>query len=396
MSGQASPQAMPNRLPTQGSGKGGAVTQFRNADNVFDKASAGFDGAMIGAGHAMGYQPLSVQGGGYNPALVDPSGYSADRLGYNAATAQANTGNLAYNPMDVAARSYDPSLLRGADLSGYMNPYEDQVVNQSLADIDRARQMQSNFTDDQLKARGAFGGSRTAIAQAENNRNFLDQSARTASQLRLQGFNNAQNMALADAGAQNAASQFNVGNDLRAQLANQGAQQAMEQFSRGTAANLGTQVSLANQGAANDALRFGRTSALEATLRSNLANQSAQNAAARYGADQSFRADLANQGADMNGAQFRFNAANAMGNLANMGFGFGNAANAALANAGANRRAIDQGILSGGMQQFSNFTNAPQNSLSLFQQALSGTPYSQTIGRNPGLFDYLTLGASLF
>ena len=117
--------------------------------------------------------------------------------GYNVNTAaaqgigQAGMGaasEMGYKPMAITAPNQ-------ANLQQYTNPYENQVVNQSLADLERSRLMQQNVGGAQATAANAFGGSRHGIAEAETNRAFADQSARTASGLRQTGFQNAQQMA---------------------------------------------------------------------------------------------------------------------------------------------------------------------------------------------------------
>lgn len=77
------------------------------------------------------------------------------------------------------------------NIGAYMNPYTQQVINTTMSDIDRARQMQQQQVNAQALSRGAFGGSRQAVAEAENNRNFMDQQARTIAGLRQQGFDTA-------------------------------------------------------------------------------------------------------------------------------------------------------------------------------------------------------------
>lgn len=74
---------------------------------------------------------------------------------------------------------------------GAFNPYIEQVVNQSMRDIDRARNIQQQQLAGQQVMAGAFGGSRGAIAQQELNRNALEQMARTSGQLYSQGYDQA-------------------------------------------------------------------------------------------------------------------------------------------------------------------------------------------------------------
>lgn len=92
-----------------------------------------------------------------------------------------------YRPMAITAPSQ-------AGLQQYTNPYETQVVQQSLDDLERSRLMAQNVGGAQASAANAFGGSRQGIAEAETNRAFADQAARTASGLRQTGYQNAQTM----------------------------------------------------------------------------------------------------------------------------------------------------------------------------------------------------------
>lgn len=73
----------------------------------------------------------------------------------------------------------------------YMDPYLQDVVAQSMADIGRQGQIQAQNIAGQAVQSGAFGGSRETIAQQELNRNLMDQMARTGAQLRSQGFQQA-------------------------------------------------------------------------------------------------------------------------------------------------------------------------------------------------------------
>jgi hypothetical protein len=91
----------------------------------------------------------------------------------------------------VRQNAMGPQNFLSGNINQYMNPYQQQVINQSMSDIDRARQLQQQQVNAQALSRGAFGGSRQAVAEAENNRNFMDQQARTSAQLRSQGFDTA-------------------------------------------------------------------------------------------------------------------------------------------------------------------------------------------------------------
>ena len=107
--------------------------------------------------------------------------------------------------------SYMPFLQGAGDLYGqttakfdptsyqqFMDPYTEEVIKQQYADINRlGNQQQQSLADAAIQA-GAFGGGRQAIGSAEIGRNVLDQQARTGSQLRSQGFQQAMGSAMSD------------------------------------------------------------------------------------------------------------------------------------------------------------------------------------------------------
>jgi len=89
---------------------------------------------------------------------------------------------------------------QGADFSPtsyqqFMDPFTEDVIRATEADIARQGAMQQNQLGAGAVGAGAFGGSRQGIAQGEIARNVQDQMARTTSQLRSQGFAQAQNLA---------------------------------------------------------------------------------------------------------------------------------------------------------------------------------------------------------
>lgn len=146
---------------------------------------------------------------------------------------------MGYRPQQIQATGYKPATIAGQNLSAYTNPYESQVVNQALGDIERSRQMAQNQGGAAATQAGAFGGSRHGIAEAETNRNYMDQAARTASNLRQAGFQNAQSLAGQDVGAMNAASQFGATNQMTAQQQNAANQLAGSQQRLGAASQMG-------------------------------------------------------------------------------------------------------------------------------------------------------------
>jgi hypothetical protein len=78
----------------------------------------------------------------------------------------------------------------------YMNPYQQDVIDASMADLNRQRQMQQMRDLNSATAAKAFGGSRQGVAQALTNEAYDRTAANTLANLRSQGFSQAQNLAL--------------------------------------------------------------------------------------------------------------------------------------------------------------------------------------------------------
>ena len=96
--------------------------------------------------------------------------------------AQGMTAGANYN--------FDPNSYQS-----YMDPYMNDVIQQQYQDIQRQGDIAKQGANAQAVGSGAFGGSRQGIQQAEINRNVLDQQARTGSQLRSAGFQQASGLA---------------------------------------------------------------------------------------------------------------------------------------------------------------------------------------------------------
>jgi uncharacterized membrane protein len=106
-----------------------------------------------------------------------------------------------FDPMYQAAEkaSYDASMkpFGAEDIMAFQNPYEQNVVQTSLNDIEEARKMQALSDAQQATGAKAFGGSRQAVQSALSNEAALKTAARTSAQLRSAGYG--QSAALAQA-----------------------------------------------------------------------------------------------------------------------------------------------------------------------------------------------------
>lgn len=120
----------------------------------------------------------------------------------------------------------------GPNIGQFFNPYTTEVINQSLADLERQRQTQINSTGAAASQAGAFGGSRHGVAEAQTNLGFGQQGAQMASGLRQQGFNTALQAAQNQQQTQSqlAGQGFGFGQAINNQQTQQGASvQAMNQ-----------------------------------------------------------------------------------------------------------------------------------------------------------------------
>ena len=94
----------------------------------------------------------------------------------------------------------------GADVQGsiasYMSPYQQQVIDASLAEFDRNAAMDQNKISDSAISMGAFGGGREGVMQAESLSNSRMGRAQLQANLLNQGFQQAQQARSGDLAAQ--------------------------------------------------------------------------------------------------------------------------------------------------------------------------------------------------
>jgi hypothetical protein len=102
-------------------------------------------------------------------------------------TSAAQWGNFA--GAQAIAPTYTPTS--AAQIGSYYSPYADQVVDRSLAALDRSRQMAVNAIADKAASAHAFGGSRQGVAEALTNQGYADQAGQLAAQLYNQDYGQA-------------------------------------------------------------------------------------------------------------------------------------------------------------------------------------------------------------
>jgi len=121
----------------------------------------------------------------------------------------------------------------GADIQEFMNPYEEQVIQGTLGDIEQSRQMAALQNAQQASAAKAFGGSRYGVQQSLTDAAALQQAAKTAAQMRQAGYGQAAGLAMnaRNLGLQGAQTVMGAGS----------ARQQLEQARLDALRNLGTE-----------------------------------------------------------------------------------------------------------------------------------------------------------
>lgn len=390
----------PQQVTTQPVGDAVSINPQGNAQpNMFNMASNATQAGMAGAYNEMGYQPMMVQAGSYNPMMVQGGSYNPYMINLNQLSGYAggSGGGARADMIDPNQANMTAAQTSAEGIQKFMDPYTSQVIDTSLADIERSRQQQQNAAAAQAQAAGAFGGSRGALMESEVGRNALDQAARTSSQLRSQGYSQALNAAQQETGLRQQANAQNAQQQLQALLANQASGLAASQ----TNAQVGAQrqasrlnamlgAMQSNQAAANRAPEFSLAQRLDAAL----ANQGASQSASQFNLGQQLNAALANQGAQLAGSSQRLAAGNQLANIGNLGFGQAQQVLGGMQQAGNMQQLLQQQILDAAKGQYGGYTGFPSQALGYYAQALGATqmPQSTTTSRQPGLFDYLTLG----
>ncbi len=159
---------------------------------------------LFGAARGVAQQPFIP----YTGPMV--AGFSPDQLRQFQATRGLFETGMQFDPtrglqaLAQEARPVTgptPSLL-GQDIGAYQSPYQQQVIDLAMQDIQRQADIARGGAQERAIRAGAFGGSRSALLEAESQRPYAEQMARTAAGLRQAGFEQAQRAAERDVARQ--------------------------------------------------------------------------------------------------------------------------------------------------------------------------------------------------
>ena len=129
-----------------------------------------------------------------NTAAYAPKVAARNTLQTGAETAAAGLGALTGTGAGAADQA--------GSIASYMSPYQQQVIDASLAEFDRNAAVQQQGLRDSAISRGAYGGGREGVMQAEAMRNNQMNRAQLQAQLLNQGFQEARAARGADLAAQ--------------------------------------------------------------------------------------------------------------------------------------------------------------------------------------------------
>lgn len=168
--------------------------------------------AIIMASQGIGsYKPfLKTAGGLYGEAAQDYRGLtgygddamSAIRKGMNKSQSYINEARGGYRDVGGYAedalglsmrgtRKYDPN-----SVNEFMDPYQEAVTDNVMKNLRREAAIQQNAASSQAVSRGAFGGSRSGVQQAEMGRNLADVQGQTLAAQRSANYSQAQTAAM--------------------------------------------------------------------------------------------------------------------------------------------------------------------------------------------------------
>jgi hypothetical protein len=287
-----------------------------------------------------------------------------------------------FKPIDVTTGTFDQAAAQR-----YMNPYIQTALNPQLEALQRQAAINQQGDMAKLAKAGAFGGSRQAILQGQNDYNLMAQQADLIGRGYNQAFTQAGQQFTADQARALQAQQVNVDQakyaaqlgmtdaqlmaqyGMTAAQANEASRQFAQQQALANAQNT-AQFGTTAQAANIQQAQFGATQAMttaQQQAQALQAQQAAQQAAKQFGATYGLQglqaATTAQQAAANAGAQ------EAQYGLANL---------QALSKAGADQQNLDQAALNAQYNEYLRQLKYPAEMLKLQRDVLSGLPATTT------------------
>lgn len=296
-------------------------------------------------------------------------------------TGDTEAGREGLSGLNATSR-YEAERFPGTDLSGYLNPYTDAVINRTTDRVMRDRAAGANSIGDAAAKAGAFGGNRHAIQSAvygaETQRNIGDLTASmnrdaftAASGLATQDMNRAMQAAGLRQTSANALAGYGAADaarDLQAAGLRQTGANALAGYGAADAAR-DLQAAGLRQTSSNALAGYGAADANRDLQGAGL-RQAGANYLAGYAANDANR--------DLQGASLNLQGANSLANIAQMAQNNRRQDAQTLENVGRAFTAQDQAYLNDAYKRWMAEWNYPIEQLNLRLAATSATPYGST------------------
>ena len=159
---------------------------------------------LFGAARGAAQQPFVP----YTGPMV--AGFSPDQLRQFQATRGLFETGMGYDPtkalqglaQEARPMTGQAASLLGQDISAYQSPYQQQVIDLAMQDIQKQADIARGGAQERAIRAGAFGGSRSALLESESQRPYAEAMQRTAIEGRQRGFEQAQAAAERDVARQ--------------------------------------------------------------------------------------------------------------------------------------------------------------------------------------------------
>lgn len=164
-------------------------TKTTTTQNLADPYVRAQGQALYGQAQQLAKQPFSPYTG---QVVAGPNGdynLGAQQLRDAAASGQNVFGQA--SQALLGALGQNPGSFLTGNISAYMNPYQQQVIDAGVGDLNRARIQQQQSDAAAASGAGAFGGDRHGIVDAQTNDAYLRNVSNLTAGLRQQGFDTA-------------------------------------------------------------------------------------------------------------------------------------------------------------------------------------------------------------
>lgn len=217
-----------------GGGGGSPAQQTVTQENAISKFAAPYVENMLGKAEALTSQPYQAYPGQRTADFTGMQNQAFNAAGNLGVMGQTQDASQLAGMAGIGAlnQQYNPMMARSQNFNNmaaqqYMSPYMEQSLQPQLREAQRASDIQGQQNAARAVSQGAFGGSRSALVEAERQRNLGMQQGDIRAKGYQDAFTNAQTQFNADQARQLQTQQANIGQQqFGANFGLQGLQQA--------------------------------------------------------------------------------------------------------------------------------------------------------------------------